>query len=380
MAEILILAYYFEPYPGVGAKRASYWAKHLREYRSDHRITVVTATAPGSVPSDDSYEVVYVPDSRDGLLSRFFKSDRGASWSADLRRYFHRHRKKYDFAIFTGGPFMHFGVASLVKRRTSARIIFDYRDPMSLNPRTIRIGLTAILKMHVLRLVEILFNARADAFISVNPWCLDLVVGRSKKPSICIDNGYDETELQSLGSSPLIPNFDGITLAYAGKFSPDRDPRPLMEVLAGDVHLKNRYRFIHLGEPYAPLSKYHEYPWFLSLGPQDYRTALAILNNCDFLCIFTAGHPFESTTKIFDYIGLGKPIIVFSAIAGGSMGAIPSIIEKYGRGCFVPNDTDSIKTTLRESLTPLQSGETLDKEQFSRKHGLELLTNFLDSF
>jgi hypothetical protein len=42
--KLLFIAYYFEPYPGVGSQRISYWAKHLNEVAPDIKVDVITAT------------------------------------------------------------------------------------------------------------------------------------------------------------------------------------------------------------------------------------------------------------------------------------------------------------------------------------------------
>ena len=42
--KVLFIAYYFEPFPGVGAKRISYWAKYLKKIDNNiSKCDVITA-------------------------------------------------------------------------------------------------------------------------------------------------------------------------------------------------------------------------------------------------------------------------------------------------------------------------------------------------
>jgi len=85
--KVLFIAYYFEPFSGVGAKRISYWAKHLK--RVDNTIQkcdVITAT-PQNEKFDTIDNVFYVENTNQGLLRKFIKFDKGASWLYDLRKF-----------------------------------------------------------------------------------------------------------------------------------------------------------------------------------------------------------------------------------------------------------------------------------------------------
>ena len=59
------------------------------------------------------------------------------------------------------------------------------------------------------------------------------------------------------------------------------------------------------------VEKYENKPFFVFHGLKTYEESINIINQCDYGLIFSYGHPFESTTKVFDYIGLRKPFLVF---------------------------------------------------------------------
>lgn len=375
--KILFVAYYFDPFPGVGAKRVSYWANNLRTINNDFDVTVITATEQIPEKNNESINVIWVADSRKGAWARIFKSDFGSSWGDDLIRYFSTSNRQYDVILFSGGPFLHFRIARKLKKRMGARIIFDFRDPMTMNPRA-NLNLSGRLKQRVVRLIERKIVNQCDALISVNKWCLKLIAGWNTKKSICIDNGFDESVVGSLDSKPLLPSIGKIRIAYAGKLARDRDPMPFLRVLMANEDLSYRYSFVYMGESEEQLDSFRGLDWFTGFGIQEYSKTLQILRDCDFLCLFSLGHPFESTTKIFDYIGLGKPIIIF-ANTKREEGALDSILKNYGQGCWVLNNEDSIADFLRNVLPNMKVNANNKTELFARRHGLEKLVSFIES-
>ncbi len=75
----LFISYFFDPFPGVGAKRISYWADEIHNH--DIEPTVITAIEQ---KDKKNYPVYYVPNTkRKRNLSSFIK-DEGYSWELDL--------------------------------------------------------------------------------------------------------------------------------------------------------------------------------------------------------------------------------------------------------------------------------------------------------
>ncbi|MDO9181461.1 MAG: glycosyltransferase, partial [Bacteriovorax sp.] len=194
--KILFVAYYFEPYEGVGAKRISYWAKNLK--RIDNSITkcdVITAIKQKNKFSTID-NVFYVENTNQGLLGKLIKFDIGASWYYNLKHFVKKNIKQndYDFVVLTGDPFLHFFIIDDFKK-LGIKTILDFRDPFANNPRGIKKDtLVKKIKHFILKKIEEYFLVKSDFIIAVNQYCVELFENYKKyKYKIkVIDNGYDE--------------------------------------------------------------------------------------------------------------------------------------------------------------------------------------------
>jgi len=193
---LLLVAYYYDPFPGVGAQRISYWAKNINRADGSINVSVVTAT-PGTASTPET-KVYYLDNTKpQKKLINLFKTHRDEiNWSYSLEEWLKTSKEKYDVVLFTGGPFLHFRVAKWLKKHTNSKIVFDFRDPMSNNPRAENRGLFLKIKRFLMSLIERGFVKNADLVISVNPWCLDLIRGVKNMKTAIIDNGYDENTMR----------------------------------------------------------------------------------------------------------------------------------------------------------------------------------------
>lgn len=373
--KVLFVAYYFEPYPGVGSKRISYWAKHLNEISPDIQVDVITATE-GAVQIPNG-KVIYIEKKGTGLWTKLFKTNSGASWGYDIKKWLLKNAWQYDIVLFTGGPFLHFRLAFWIKRYTTAKIVFDFRDPMSVNPRMITRKLPLIIKNRIMRLIERFFVSKADAIISVNESCFSLIKGTFNKKKYIIDNGFDEKILQQvkLEQKNVLLQTEKIRFVYAGKFSKDRDPIQFIDIINSNINLRNKIELIHIGEQSGFLQPYRDQNWILEFGKKTYHETLKILQVCDYGLIFTIGHPFESTTKIFDYIGMGLNItIVANKIPLD--GALMEYSKIYPHIKWIKNDQNQLKNYLNNNIYKLKENRNVNFE-FSRKTGLIKLSTAL---
>ena len=129
--KLLFIAYYFDPYPGVGAKRVTYWAKHILSLSGKTILpTVITATK--QVYKSD-LEVIYVKDNDKALFKKIFPQDKGITWINDIKEYFTKYDFDYDAVVITGSPFLHFFLSKFFKTK-QAKVILDFRDPYAINP------------------------------------------------------------------------------------------------------------------------------------------------------------------------------------------------------------------------------------------------------
>lgn len=371
--KILFIAYYFEPYEGVGAKRISYWAKNLK--RVDNSIAkcdVITA-----IPQNDKFDnidnVFYVEDTNQGLLRKFIKFDKGASWLYDLKKFVKNNIKEndYDFVVLTGDPFLHFFIVDDFKK-LGIKTILDFRDPFANNPRGIKKDtLVKKIKHFILRKIEEYFLIKSDFIIAVNQYCVGLFENYKKyeyKIKV-IDNGYDEQLFKNI---PIIHNKNIIKLAYAGKLYADRNPQLFFQSL----QTVDNVEFYHIGEKSEYIQE--DTKQIHSLGFMSYEKTLEVLSAFDVCMIFTSGHLFESTTKIFDYVALNKIIFI---ITDGEIqtGQLHEITKDYPAIYWAKNSKQEIEKILLEIKKNIHFFENFkfDSYPYSREYGLKKLIKIL---
>lgn len=350
---IVILSYFFAPDRRVGALRASYWKRHLPS-KLDCELHVITANEQAEGPG-----VHYVTPSKSPVLSKVVQ-DAGVLWKSNLKVFFENNPQlRPDLVLFTGGPFMHFGLGDWLKKRYLCRIILDYRDPFALNP-----GFkNSVVKVLVKKYFERKFNRKADALITVNSHCAKIIQGFYDKPHAIIQNGYDESVPVDFGK----PNLGSkMQIVYTGKFY--FSPTPLIQALKGTEHTLH-----YCGQDSSqlitgPVKNY---------GLVEYEKAMHIISVSDLCVIQTYGEDFQSTTKLFDYIRCKRPILIISGkhIARGS---IHEELKDYPNVFWCKNETASI----REKLAQIANHSYVEPDsnfcsQFSREKQLDKLVELI---
>jgi glycosyltransferase involved in cell wall biosynthesis len=378
--KVLFIAYYFEPFSGVGAKRVSYWAKNLKRIDNDIiKCDVITAT-PQSSEYDNIDNVFFVENTNQGLLSKLIKYDKGASWLYDLQKFVKTNIKQngYDFVILTGGPFWHFFLINDLQK-LGIKTILDFRDPFANNPRGIRKKtLAKIIKHFILKKVENYFLSNSNVAISVNQYCLELFENYKKyeyKLKI-IDNGYDEQlfiNILKQENNVRLSN-NTINFAYAGKLYRDRNPQVFFQCL----EKYSFFNFFYIGEKSEYIKKDNQKIY--SLGLMTYEKTIEKLSAMDVCMIFTSGHSFESTTKIFDYMALKKFIFI---ITDGEVrtGQIHHITKDYPRIYWSKNSSKDIEEALIQIQNDLVESKEIefDSSSYSREYGLKKLIQLIRS-
>lgn len=377
--KILFIAYYFEPFSGVGAKRISYWAKHLK--RVDNTISkcdVITAI-PQTEKFDTIDSVFYVENTNQGLLRQFIKFDKGASWLYDLKKFVKNNIKQndYDFVVLTGDPFLHFFIINDFKK-LGIKTIIDFRDPFANNPRGImKDTLVKKAKHFILRNIENYFLSKSDCIITVNQYCVELFENYKKylhKIKV-IDNGYDEQIFKNIEKKEYIKNLANniIKFTYAGKLYADRNPQIFFKCLEKFDDIE----FYHIGEQSEYIKE--DSKQIFSLGFMTYEQTLENIKKFDLCIMFTSGYSFESTTKIFDYVALNKIILI---ITDGEIktGQINNITKNYPYIYWAKNNINEIEKVLIKIKNEYFNMQEIkfDSYLYSREYGLRQLIRLFD--
>jgi len=305
--------------------RAGYWSRSFPEaLNADVQIITGQEDASGE-------NVHVVPKSGSSFWTKVIADD-GIVWKKNIQDFLRQNTLgRPDLVIITGGPFMQFGMTSWLKKRYNCKVILDYRDPFAINP-----GFkNSWLKVKVKQLVETRFNAAADGLITVNEYCGKIIALFDQKPSVIVQNGYDETVKCEPNEVRL---GEELSLSYAGKFY--FDPTPICEAVN---RTKVNVQYIGPDESQLDLSS----DFIHSKGFVDYPTALEVIGNSDVGIIQTFGHEFQSTTKIFDYVRCERAILI---VSGDKLheGSIHDELKEYPNVFWAKNDADAIAKAIEE--------------------------------
>jgi hypothetical protein len=368
--KVLLVAYYFKPYKGVGALRSTYWAENINEL--DPEIVMDVLTAQEQVTNENlpgNGKIFTVKDNKKSKLSRFIRFDSGVNWRIPLREFIKRVDTKYDTVIFSGSPFLHFFLAKEFKKKMNCRIIFDFRDPFANNPYY----KNSFLKGMIRRFLERKMINLADKCITVNDFCKGLIENNEQIEIEIIENGFNEKIIDRILSETSQNEMEKYSFVYAGKLY-GASPEPFLETISAPEYI-NKINFCYVGEDFKRVDHYNKGNFdVIEMLPYDQAVKKIAISNTGI--IFTGGQSFQSTTKIFDYIGLNKNILI---ITEGNIcsGNIHKITKDYPYVFWAENNCRSISETINETLKIKCRDSFEMREKYSRKEGLKKLINMM---
>ena len=344
----LLIAYAFSPQKTVGVLRPTYWAEEIGKH-SDIELDVVTATLLDG--TEVNYKRFYVENSASSLWSTFIK-DEGLTWRKNLKSFFEENgTEQYDFALITGGPFFHFSIGTFLKKR-GLKMIFDFRDPFSYNPRLQDKGIKRLIKERFERKCL----KSADLVLTVNDACHEYIgKGLNVKRGI-LPNGFDERIV-----TPTLKNVETkYDFFYGGRFY--WEPDVFFDVVQSAGHT-----LCHAGKRQELDHAYTESDSFFQVGMMSQSDMYHELAKAEIGIVFTMDIAFESTTKIYDYLALGKKMLIITK-GEPHIGVLNRELEGYPMYRWVNNNRNDIQEAIRE-LQDLEVS-TVDIDRFSRKNGL----------
>lgn len=348
----LIIAYSFPPNAGVGALRPAYWAKHFCE----HGVQIDVISGYNN-PGTAEFKHHFVPLKSSSILQNIIK-DEGLRWRKDVIKYLNSNPiKGLDFVIITGGPFFHFSLAKHFHKQ-GVKVFLDFRDPFSYNPRMNETG----LKKRIKQSFENSCIKYADSVITVNNECHTYIAPNNRGVARwVIPNGYNDDAI------PSTPIEEGEGLFYAGKFY--WPPSNFLYVLEKGNHL-----LFHAGKPLSINHNYLTSENYKHLGYLNQTELYEKLNRAEIGVVFTMDVPFESTTKIYDYIALNKKILVITQ-GNPNVGALRRELDNYPNHRWVSDNPEEIQSALAQ-LKEMKV-ERVDTQRFSRKHALGMLVKHI---
>ncbi len=374
----LIVSHFHPPSPGAGGTRWAAMARHLR--RLGHEVTVVACDAWGRLPDDAELDVVRVGDLRSArplrrllrrgkllvagdegtleapptaLLTKVFVPDMHVvTWLPGLLVALRRlvDRDAIDCLITTSPPETAH-VAGLMLGARRPAWIADFRDGWTFEPwrdpfpTSAQRTLDTWLERRVAQAAQVTIGA-------TRPIAEDLA-RRLGARAAWVPNGWDPISAPPPAAAPPErASSDGVvTLVHTGTLSGPwgRSPETLLRalrVVSAEPGVPP-LRVLHAGRltteerdliERSGLGDAVEY-----LGVMSRSAALALQRSADALLLVTSRNASEATSKVFEYLVAGRPILALAA-----NNEAERIVRETNTGITVPpDDLDAIAVALR---------------------------------
>ena len=225
-------------------------------------------------------------------------------------------RKKYDFVISTAPPWSSHLAAIFIGRLLDIPVILDDRDPWADS-----IGRMAIITHPLMRRLDTLIAeycySRARGIVCVTSAARDHRKDKSGDDSIPVEyipNGYDPILDQYY--RPKIRSKE-ITVIHVGSTYHGRSPliilkaaRALDEAVAKDFH----FRFIgHISQTeMTAIDRMEKFFRVTTDGIRDHEYCIRSIIESDICLLMAIGQPLQIPCKLYEYIGLGRPVLAIS--------------------------------------------------------------------
>jgi len=337
---IWFVAQAFPPSETIGVERAKKFVRHWAG--RGHHVTVFTVKN-GVTPRAERFCGAFVrrsatifPDlfasnaSRYREVARFLSrvltavlGDFGWNWVLGLSRDLQAElaaNGRPDVVIATGRPFLTFKTVARFSRKHGIPFVLDYRDAWSENPHA---TYDNPLRRTLTRWLERRVNSEASAVVTVSRLTANVLLG-ARNPLVIYnlpDLAYAK-ELQELarGVGPLVG--DRLTFGYGGMLYPGRDFEPLCAAISRLTPAERAEVEVHYcgssgARARASFRSHGIEEVLVDHGPLSKPAAVSLIVSCDVALSVIASRDEPGnqalygviTTKIFDYLVLGKEVL-----------------------------------------------------------------------
>ncbi len=407
---ILFVSHCFPPSPAAGAVRIRNIAFYLA--KQGHSIDVVTVPAKyfknatfNCESSTDPFFKRHEVDSclriatpllnqggskvsrlTGGIMRktiRYFGYEPESLWYWAARRYLSTLKPEdYDVILTSGRPWVNFYLVNELASKWSKPYVLDYRDLWVDKPQQLR-----KLPDRFRRDEEkILRQASGISVVSAGmKRCIANRIG-DEQPISVIHNGYDPIEMGS-----VVPaNFDHFTLVYAGTFyQPYRTIDPIFLALSRikqnsltNKQWQFRYYGTHSSYVNEKIAEYGLNDKAVAYDAIPRPDALSAMAGAGLNIVITAvaehGTDAEKgivTSKIFDAIGLGVPILLIAPMDSDAEDTLSG--SRFGQTCR-GNDHDGITRYLVKCIET-ESSDCIKSTAYSWDQLIVLFENALEN-
>ncbi|CAA6826927.1 MAG: Unknown protein [uncultured Sulfurovum sp.] len=355
--KLLIIAYYFPSFAEVGVVRVAKFAKYLKKEGRD--ITVLTVKEKYYQTTNDSYsqDVEGIKTIRTSRVPTILPgiNEEGFYWAPALFFYlvYQMLFNRPEVVYLTGGPFYHWILAPFIKL-FGVEYILDFRDPWKLSPYVVRKnGFFGSLTSRLETFIERFAIKYAKTVINVTNQATEMY--RAEYPEfsekfVTITNGFDPDDFTDI-EALTVSKFD---IVYSGKFGTFRDVRPFFEafkkIIEENQLSPDDIRFVWVGREEKHIVesiKRIELENYVSmLGFLPYKENLRYIKGSKIALLIAGEHPYEPTTKIFDYMALQKNVLGVT----DADGFVSETLTAYPLGKHSNNSTDNIYEKIQEEF------------------------------
>ncbi|HTY09168.1 MAG TPA: glycosyltransferase family 4 protein, partial [Candidatus Edwardsbacteria bacterium] len=416
MKRLLVLAYYFPPLGMSGVQRTLKFVKYLPEngwqpvvVTPDHRGSyghdpaLLAEAAPATIVRTRSLDPLFLSPPRNdphavnkhrgsiNLVNFFFVPDNKIGWvpfavAAGVRA---GRRQRIDAVYSTAPPYSSHLAALLVATILGKPLVTDYRDAWSQrNPLN---HLPTALHQRINRALERCVSRHSRLVMAINREIADGLRAADQPPDkfVVVPHGYDPQDFAGL---PRPDRGQKFTLAYSGTFMGDRNPAVLAEAVS---HLKRNQPQLYadLRVVIAGSHRPQDPGIVARLGISDvfdfrsylpHQQSLALITQADALWLVIGARegPTVSSSKLYEYLGAGRPVI--ASIPAGCAAA--RIIAQTKAGIILdPRDAQGLAAAIaalyqrRQQGRPLFKPEAAEVSAYDRRAITQRFARLLDS-
>jgi glycosyltransferase involved in cell wall biosynthesis len=383
MKKVLIISYFFPPYPAIGSQRPYGLAKYLPRF--DWEPTILTVKHAGTSPHGIKVIATDCSDRIASIKKMYrFNSDAGvheqlgipitknfdySTWKSKIIKFskevlaypdpqigWYMHavkaasaafdKERFDAIISTSSPVTAHLAARTLKMRYNVPWVADFRDLWTQNHYYDKFKAIGFFE----RRLELRTLSDADALVTVSvPLADDLRRLHKKKAVSCITNGYDPDDFMQ-ESSRLTDKF---TITYTGQlYNGIRDPSMLFEVilkLIKEDRIKEELieiRFFGRHEEWLvdEVKKYGLENVVNIFGFVSREDAMKRQAETQLLLLLLWNNKRERgvyTGKLFEYLGSKRPIVAI----GGGESIIKGFLRETNAGRYA-EDKDELEAAL----------------------------------
>lgn len=316
---------------------------------------------------------------KDGITDLFEIPDEEMGWilpgtSGGLSAF---RRYRYDAIFATGRPWSALLIGVLLKRLTGKPLIVDFRDPWMTNPfrlqySPMRNRLESWLERQVIQQSNIVIantHELQEEFAKRFPL-------QPPEKFMTLLNGFDPDDFGGAFESLTGTRNAVFTVTHTGFLYGKRDPMNFLEAMRlcleqGRI-ARDKVKVLLIGSAELP---YSLTDYLCKAGLSDaiqlqahvpYRESLDYLHQSDALLLLQPGTKTQVPSKLFDYIGVGKPILGISPLDG----ATSNLMVKHRLGIVAdPDNVQGIAqalTKLYEAWCSQTLESIVDRKEFQR--------------